>query len=102
MIRHPPRSTLFPYPTLSRSHVEPANRGSPQNPMSEGDVVAKFVDNARASLPAARCEAIVAAVRRQRCPGIVEDRKSTRLNSSHQIISYAVFCFKKNNKKATN
>jgi 2-methylcitrate dehydratase PrpD len=44
-------------------HVELANRGSPQNPMSESDVIAKFIDNARASLPATRCEDIVTAVR---------------------------------------
>src|SRR3990170_4277574 len=65
MIRRPPRSTLFPYTTLFRSSRQ-RERRSPSK-RSEGD-------------------------RRSRC---LEDRKSTRLNSSHQIISYAVFCLKK-------
>src|SRR5689334_23863061 len=72
MIRRPPRSTLFPYTTLfrSRGHL----RASPV-----------WQDLARlACSPAART------------PG---DRKSTRLNSSHSSISYAVFCLKKKKKK---
>src|SRR5258708_24742762 len=72
MIRRPPRSTLFPYTTLFRSH---ARHGEPSS--------------------AARCSAD--ADRRQR-PQRGLDRKSTRLNSSHQIISYAVFCLKKKKK----
>jgi 2-methylcitrate dehydratase PrpD len=44
-------------------HIEEANRGSPQNPMSESEVVAKFIDNASAALPAARCQEIATAVR---------------------------------------
>src|SRR5438552_14245756 len=72
MIRRPPRSTLFPYTTLFRSGADDAE-----------------------ALPAASTaetvkEYVVAAER---------DRKSTRLNSSHQIISYAVFCLKKKKKK---
>src|SRR5215216_7515215 len=70
MIRRPPRSTLFPYTTLFRP--APASSPSP----------------ARAS---AGCGGPARAARRARRP----DRKSTRLNSSHQIISYAVFCLKK-------
>src|SRR2546422_6791144 len=68
MIRRPPRSTLFPYTTLFRSH-RPARR---------------------AALGGAACRA--------RCPR-AQDRKSTRLNSSHGYISYAVFCLKKKKKK---
>src|SRR5258708_24488909 len=76
MIRRPPRSTLFPYTTLFRS-VMTAHRVRLKLPNgaeleAEGD--AEFVRQERA-----------------------EDRKSTRLNSSHQIISYAVFCLKKKN-----
>src|SRR5438552_5836421 len=67
MLRLPPRSTLFPYTTLFRSEVE------------------RFV-----CLP---CRAGVLAGQGQQLVG--QDRKSTRLNSSHQIISYAVFCLKK-------
>src|SRR5258708_13425194 len=71
MIRRPPRSTLFPYTTLFRSYV---------------------------------CSSIIchngggkhsSAEQRDEFTGIDGDRKSTRLNSSHQIISYAVFCLKK-------
>src|SRR3989442_7354441 len=65
MIRRPPRSTLFPYTTLFRSA-----------PVPFGDVIGR-----------------AAARRREITPGI--DRKSTRLNSSHVRISYAVFCLKK-------
>src|SRR5689334_24584675 len=67
MIRRPPRSTLFPYTTLFRSH-----RRGPQ--------AARRGDRRRQPAQA-------------RGPG--EDRKSTRLNSSHSSISYAVFCLKK-------
>src|SRR5258708_18630679 len=69
MIRRPPRSTLFPYTTLFRSHREDVRSGGGQCGGGLGD--------------------------RTESPG---DRKSTRLNSSHQIISYAVFCLKKKNK----
>src|SRR5258708_31964232 len=72
MIRRPPRSTLFPYTTLFRS------------PRA----------GARAADPRAR-SALVRRVEQARF-ALAGDRKSTRLNSSHQIISYAVFCLKKN------
>src|SRR5438552_13500105 len=74
MVRQPPTSTLFPYTTLFRS-VRP----SPRRRRDRGDHRA-VVHQGRPSS-------------RQGRPG--EDRKSTRLNSSHQIISYAVFCLKK-------
>src|SRR5262245_64486492 len=73
MIRRPPRSTLFPYTTLFRSRRSPRRRG-------------------RGSAPAA-LRALVARGRLRR------DRKSTRLNSSHLGISYAVFCLKKKKKQ---
>src|SRR3712207_7633686 len=76
MIRRPPRSALFPYTTLFRSH--------PSNPMISHHVPA-------ATLTATFSEA-VRPVRGTR----LGDRKSTRLNSSHANISYAVFCLKKN------
>src|SRR5258708_17869933 len=76
MIRRPPRSTLFPYTTLFRSQQ---HEGNPVVPCL--DIVGSRI----AQRPAG-----------QRCQGIDDaDRKSTRLNSSHQIISYAVFCLKK-------
>src|SRR5258708_17204568 len=84
MIRRPPRSTLFPYTTLFRSlHVELVA-------LLDGPAVAglaPFIDHG-----AARCDD--AAIRLGRAE---RDRKSTRLNSSHQIISYAAFCLKKKN-----
>src|SRR5947208_4789000 len=69
MLRPPPRSTLFPYTTLFRSAASVARRYLPQKSNSQ-------------------------AADRFTWP----DRKSTRLNSSHQIISYAVFCLKKKRK----
>src|SRR5256885_12773090 len=77
MIRRPPRSTLFPYTTLFRSRVvvRPAAVGC----------VAENVLAERGALRDAHG---------------FGDRKSTRLNSSHLVISYAVFCLKKKNKRA--
>src|SRR2546429_5929594 len=82
MIRRPPRSTLFPYTTLFRSrHVQPAQR-------RQGDVCGLAGSERRGASGRDTLE------NRGR-----EDRKSTRLNSSHGYISYAVFCLKK--KKTT-
>src|SRR5205085_12278032 len=72
IIRRPPRSTLFPYTTLFRS----STRATSSRP------------NTRAA-----CSS------RSKARGTVRDRKSTRLNSSHSQISYAVFCLKKKKKK---
>src|SRR5438876_4609021 len=72
MIRRPPRSTLFPYTTLFRSHAGRVKRKRHAGP---------------SSYPAA---------------APARDRKSTRLNSSHPSISYAVFCLKKKKKKRTH
>src|SRR2546430_8926797 len=102
MIRRPPRSTLFPYTTLFRS---------------SDDGCAKRVGEARRSerleqvLPAQRADSDIQRHRRERqreplgmsahdeCRYPRVDRKSTRLNSSHSQISYAVFCLKKKKKK---
>src|SRR5688572_31674375 len=81
MIRRPPRSTLFPYTTLFRSRLRRLAR--PPGAAAQGGVV----------LPAAP-EAL-----RRRARRAGRDRKSTRLNSSHSQISYAVFCLKKKKKK---
>src|SRR2546430_11265845 len=88
MIRRPPRSTLFPYTTLFRSGRLAAGAGH----LARDDRLAAIG-------PGPGHPEWRAGVRRQ--PGAVEDRKSTRLNSSHSQISYAVFCLKKkkNNKK---
>src|SRR5687768_18287064 len=92
MTRRPPSSTLFPYTTLFRSQGGPG-RG-------RRDVHVQGADPLRGPLAAARG----AGARRVRRPGHrrppehPRDRKSTRLNSSHGYISYAVFCLKKKNK----
>src|SRR5256885_3212799 len=84
MIRRPPRSTLFPYTTLFRSALSDRVR-CPGGP-----------DAARAGRPAAaRLPADPRRLASSRHPGSPRDRKSTRLNSSHLVISYAVFCLKK-------
>src|SRR3712207_7173399 len=85
MIRRPPRSTLFPYTTLFRS-------GDPNlvalGLLGEGRVLLR--DGRVADVLAALDEAMTHVL-----AGEVQDRKSTRLNSSHANISYAVFCLKK-------
>src|SRR3712207_7324262 len=88
MIRRPPRSTLFPYTTLFRSLVEPL-----QHPGVEGHGPEPAAGQAqRRALPRS-CAAVRALPGEQVLDG--RDRKSTRLNSSHANISYAVFCLKK-------
>src|SRR5256885_6251966 len=90
MIRRPPRSTLFPYTTLFRSLL----------PVGSDRRAAVMPDHGR------RAEAEVPALLLQ-APANIDviagdpelDRKSTRLNSSHLVISYAVFCLKKKKKK---
>src|SRR5256885_4193121 len=79
MIRRPPRSTLFPYTTLFRSVRA---------------VLADELDDERVELPL-RQRSVDVVVQRILGVVILEDRKSTRLNSSHLVISYAVFCLKK-------
>src|SRR2546430_13162442 len=80
MIRRPPRSTLFPYTTLFRSPTAPiaTSKGSDGTVSEEPDTGAETIKL------------------------YVADRKSTRLNSSHSQISYAVFCLKKKKKKQTH
>src|SRR5258708_12684580 len=81
MIRRPPRSTLFPYTTLFRSS-QPKNRGPRVH-------ACRSLSGRRRHAP------------RPLSPAL-GDRKSTRLNSSHQIISYAVFCLKKKKENGVN
>src|SRR3712207_8015337 len=91
MIRRPPRSTLFPYTTLFRSQATaPASRSeSVATPLKEQSFGSAFL--LRGSV---RGRPAAGATRRQAERG-QPDRKSTRLNSSHANISYAVFCLKK-------
>src|SRR3712207_6862532 len=86
MIRRPPRSTLFPYTTLFRSHAKAIQHmgqpwGGEQRPHPRhGELRHRSAIDGDVGL-------------------FIEDRKSTRLNSSHANISYAVFCLKKKKKK---
>src|SRR5688572_32054701 len=97
MIRRPPRSTLFPYTTLFRS----AQLEHPGAVL--GEVQVRPADAARLDLdedltqPGHRLLDVVAHQHLAR-PQHRRDRKSTRLNSSHSQISYAVFCLKKKKK----
>src|SRR5690349_22658695 len=92
MLQRPPRSTLFPYTTLFRSEKEkpaaaaaPAPKPAPVERAAPKPVAAAAPEQAAPAQPPARSP--------QR------DRKSTRLNSSHVEISYAVFCLKKKKRK---
>src|SRR2546426_3906835 len=97
MIRRPPRSTLFPYTTLFRSRGEKSQRlvqfltskagnsvtlAATERAGDAGQLAAKAVADGFGCIVAAGGDGTI-------------DRKSTRLNSSHLVISYAVFCFKK-------
>src|SRR3712207_8690452 len=94
MIRRPPRSTLFPYTTLFRSHRLPGRGGGGEQHPGLG--VALGGGTRRLGLAPPLVLAVLGVRLGPRRP----DRKSTRLNSSHANISYAVFCLKK--KKETN
>src|SRR5256885_8153576 len=91
MIRRPPRSTLFPYTTLFRSQGKSTDRATltaiARQAMIERGLEPDFPPAALQELAAIRGPA----------GATDEDRKSTRLNSSHLVISYAVFCLKKKN-----
>src|SRR3712207_8509655 len=99
MIRRPPRSTLFPYTTLFRSGRSRRPRGADVAVILE-DLTALL----EAAVPVDRALKIAAAQARSTMQRAVieEDRKSTRLNSSHANISYAVFCLKKKKKQLTS
>src|SRR3712207_8921189 len=92
MIRRPPRSTLFPYTTLFRSHL-PVGRVV-HRPFELFEVSGDPLQGARLVLEGLYLVLVALVVR---VPAAFEDRKSTRLNSSHANISYAVFCLKKKN-----
>src|SRR3712207_8042748 len=98
MIRRPPRSTLFPYTTLFRSSnsglgIDLGKIGEPTNTVTPNDVGdADTGTNRLQNFPVLTAVTINGT----------EDRKSTRLNSSHANISYAVFCLKKKNKTKLN
>src|SRR5689334_24663782 len=96
MIRRPPRSTLFPYTTLFRSkngtfHIRGTLAAKPRSKTTNS--VYRYHSNPQEGFASRLgCEAAV----------LILDRKSTRLNSSHSSISYAVFCLKKKKNKKIN
>src|SRR3712207_7179133 len=89
MIRRPPRSTLFPYTTLFRS-LTAAFKADARLPQERGPF--RTLGYASLFVPA---ETLVDVLAIRFVDQAMEDRKSTRLNSSHANISYAVFCLKK-------
>src|SRR2546430_11490124 len=88
MIRRPPRSTLFPYTTLFRSLAPGRPGGAGRGSRRHGTLPPGAGVSPRAQPPVAQAQS-------------QPDRKSTRLNSSHSQISYAVFCLKKKKKSNT-
>src|SRR2546426_12812498 len=108
MIRRPPRSTLFPYTTLFRSTVTTTDLKAEKSesrlwmaPLAggEGGAVPLTVPGSSASAPRWSPDGRYVSFLAARKTG---DRKSTRLNSSHLVISYAVFCLKKKKKQDIN
>src|SRR2546421_8917056 len=96
MIRRPPRSTLFPYTTLFRSSGAMGRRLVPRLVAEGYEVAAMTRDAGKASwLSAVGAQPVIADALDR-----AADRKSTRLNSSHDQISYAVFCLKKKKNNA--
>src|SRR5947208_7313161 len=100
MLRRPPRSTLFPYTTLFRSQqCSIKQRGN-----GRFHETCSFCDCCKDAIPRSSsvCPARSTAMPPTECRSSLRtDRKSTRLNSSHQIISYAVFCLKKKKETTT-
>src|SRR5256885_3779594 len=94
MIRRPPRSTLFPYTTLFRSVV-----GRDRIQVQMREVIAEVPGPYTRHPECGQCLNFMEA--QLEAFGVSENRKSTRLNSSHLVISYAVFCLKKKNTKLT-
>src|SRR2546430_8536952 len=95
MIRRPPRSTLFPYTTLFRS----VDWKRPDLALEAAAIAARELPDLRLTLAGRPIDAAGEALLAQLRERAARDRKSTRLNSSHSQISYAVFCLKQ---KKTN
>src|SRR5438034_6922969 len=91
MLRLPPRSTLFPYTTLFRSIIWP-------NPAFDNNITV-YGPEVKALVKRYLSQMIAELQKLPHPDGSGGDRKSTRLNSSHTVISYAVFCLKKKKKK---
>src|SRR3712207_7105954 len=92
MIRRPPRSTLFPYTTLFRSPAHGAHRYKTGHDNRRDRRLGGAADH---DVGVAAADEVIAQSHHVGAAGAGQDRKSTRLNSSHANISYAVFCLKK-------
>src|SRR5260221_6708543 len=95
MIRRPPRSTLFPYTTLFRSFLRgrrgPVTTNKANNTGRFPDKIPRLLHDPFVFIKQHHVHENIARIKL----AVREDRKSTRLNSSHTVISYAVFCLKK-------
>src|SRR5256885_12997241 len=101
MIRRPPRSTLFPYTTLFRSNsFLSASDGDRIDVPAQAQVKDFFRQDEKKDHDTCNLEVVEEVHQHQNRRAVAtEDRKSTRLNSSHLVISYAVFCLKKKHKQ---
>src|SRR3989449_7111771 len=95
MIRRPPRSTLFPYTTLFRSIL----RDTEKEARAE---LARITDVKQSAAGYRNYQQWLAGTQLEQSVSLEIDRKSTRLNSSHGYISYAVFCLKKKKRSTTH
>src|SRR3712207_8655569 len=100
MIRRPPRSTLFPYTTLFRSRGRCCASRARVGPSTRSSRRVRIERRVGVDWGGQKRVHELDATRENRVRIIVEDRKSTRLNSSHANISYAVFCLKKKKQRA--
>src|SRR5256885_3094260 len=98
MIRRPPRSTLFPYTTLFRSRNEDEDESQSNDDEPDNSIITYWCDRLLPFFTDSGTYSYVFSTGTQN-PEKKGDRKSTRLNSSHLVISYAVFCLKKKNSK---
>src|SRR2546430_12218070 len=98
MIRRPPRSTLFPYTTLFRS----STARQPKKRLTRSTTTGDRCWISIATGPSTRNTKVAGSGASSPPRGHLRDRKSTRLNSSHSQISYAVFCLKKKKKHITD
>src|SRR5436189_658277 len=100
MIRRPPRSTLFPYTTLFRSR-RCSRDGCAREQSSTSDGLVPIGAGLRGPT-GVKATVYATGLKTMSAFAVDSDRKSTRLNSSHRCISYAVFCLKKKKKKKNN
>src|SRR5256885_6059688 len=100
MIRRPPRSTLFPYTTLFRSWSHSMHLNE-LKALHVSEVLKQAEALEIENVGRMRKQELMFAIIKKRAKAGEQDRKSTRLNSSHLVISYAVFCLKKKNHPTT-